>query len=402
MRMKKVALVLLLVFPVALMAQKEIKPNVNRAEKARKENKLDEAKKNIDLCIEDPKLSLKANTWYYRWLIYTSIDTVKDQQLHNLDPDAFNKAIQALTKADELNKDSKSEFSMGVFPDVLTLKQIKQNLGNYYISQANDRFNKKEYADAAVGFEKILNFLPNDSSVVKYVGYSAYFAKDFEKSIKYSKLYTELGGPDSNPYLILLELYSKKKELETVHTLSKEYMKKFPKVNDFAVYALNSLLEMKKYNEAKAWIEDGLSKKPNDVQAIMLLGRLNLELKDFPGAEKAFKEVIRLESDNFDAYGSLASMKYDKVKKTRNERNEISGTKDADLKKRAELFQQIKAELLEAVPYYEKCETLKPSDADVLYGLLAVYGDLAQYDEAYEAKEKKLKAKMRGLNLEVD
>jgi hypothetical protein len=37
-----------------------------------------------------------------------------------------------------------------------------------------------------------------------------------------------------------------------------------------------------------------------------------------------------------------------------------------------------------------------------LYGLLAVYGDLIGYDETYEAKEKKLKAKMRGLKLEVD
>ncbi|MFM7853138.1 MAG: tetratricopeptide repeat protein, partial [Flammeovirgaceae bacterium] len=361
------------------------------------------AKKNIDLCIEDPKLSLKANTWYFRWLIYTSIDTVKDQQLHNLDADAFDKAIQALNKAEELNKGSKNEFSIGIYPDVITLKQIKQNLSNFYINQANDKFNKKEYADASKGFEKILNFLPNDSAVVKYVGYSSYFAKETEKAIKYCKLYADLGGPDSNPYLILLELYNvKNKDFETVHTLSKEYMKKFPKVGDFSAYALNSLLEMKKYAEAKKWIEEGLAKKPDDVQSIMMLGKLNLELKDYEGAEKAFRDIIKIESDNYDAYASLASMKYDKVKKTRNQRNEISGTKDADLKKRADLFQQIKAELLEAVPYYEKCEAIKPADADVLYGLLAVYGDLAQYDESYEAKEKKLKAKMRGLKLEVD
>jgi hypothetical protein len=57
---------------------------------------------------------------------------------------------------------------------------------------------------------------------------------------------------------------------------------------------------------------------------------------------------------------------------------------------------------LETLPYWEKCEQLKPSEENVLYGLLAVYGDLIGYDETYEAKEKKLKAKMRGLKLEVD
>lgn len=401
--MKKIAIVLLFVLPFAVFAQKEIKPNVNRAEKARKENKLEEAKKNIDLCIVDEKLSQKANTWYYRWLIYMSIDTVRDAQLHALDENAFTKAMEALNRAEELSKGSKSDFSIGTFPDVLTLQQIKGNFSNFYINKANGQFNKKEYSEAAIGFEKILNFSPNDTAVVKYVGFSGYFGKDLDRTEKYCKLYADLNGPDSNPYLILLELYNgKKKDLDKVHTLAKEYMKKFPNVNDFRVYALNSLLDMKKYTEAKAWIEESLKKDPNDIQSIIMIGKLNMELQDFEAAENSFNQAIRIDKDNFDAYATIASMKYGKVKKTRAARNDIQGTKDSDLKKRAELFQQIKAELLDALPYYEKCEQLKPADEDVLYGLLAVYGDLVNYDETYEAKEKKLKAKMRGLKLEVD
>ena len=46
--MKKTVFALLLIIPFALVAQKEIKPSVSKAEKALKEGKFDEAKAIID------------------------------------------------------------------------------------------------------------------------------------------------------------------------------------------------------------------------------------------------------------------------------------------------------------------------------------------------------------------
>jgi hypothetical protein len=64
---------------------------------------------------------------------------------------------------------------------------------------------------------------------------------------------------------------------------------------------------------------------------------------------------------------------------------------------------QIEGELKTTLTYYEKLETLKPEDDGVLYGLLSIYGDLSNYDEApYTAKITALKAKMKKLGLEVD
>jgi predicted Zn-dependent protease len=196
---------------------------------------------------------------------------------------------------------------------------------------------------------------------------------------------------------------NKKKDYDKALVVTQDLIKKFPNNPDYPKYELDIYIKTNKLADAKVLMEKNASANPKDAETRYYLGVICNEMKNPEEAKKWFNEAIKVDPGNYDAYASLADMSYKDVRKIREERNEISGTKDADLKKRADLFKLIEVKLKESVPYWEKCEQLKPNEETVLYGLLSVYGDLANYDDVtYNPKLDKLKKKMKGLKLEVD
>jgi predicted Zn-dependent protease len=282
--------------------------------------------------------------------------------------------------------------------------QLYSKLANAYLNQALDSYtNKKDYKGAYKFMERVLYFVPNDTAMLMNAGvYFAPSAEEYDKSVSYIKDYHAKGGKNIDSYRQLIAILVKNKKSEEALAATREAMEKHPSESDLAQTEISLLYELDRLPEARKNIEGKIAAGKGDRGMHYNLGVICLKLNDEAAAEKAFKEALKLDKEDYDSYAQLADMKYKKVRKTREERNEIAGKNDAEIKKRQELFQQIKAELLEALPYWEKCEQLKPTEETVLYGLLAVYGDLISYDETFEAKEKKLKAKMRGLKLEVD
>src|SRR5689334_20420359 len=102
--MKKYTLLLLMLVTVAAYAQKTPKPNLNKALQLWTENKLDEAKSMIDAATTYEKTMNDAKTYYYKGLIYASIDTTSNEKFKALDPNAFDVALEAFKKGDEMQK----------------------------------------------------------------------------------------------------------------------------------------------------------------------------------------------------------------------------------------------------------------------------------------------------------
>jgi tetratricopeptide (TPR) repeat protein len=164
----------------------------------------------------------------------------------------------------------------------------------------------------------------------------------------------------------------------------------------------NLYTQLNRLPEAKTLMEKKAAKDPNDKEARYFLGLISNEMKNQEEAKKWMNEAVKIDPTYFEAYLVLAKFSYGDAKKVREQRNDITGSKDADIKKRQELFKLIHEKLKESVPYWDKCAELKPNDEETLYGLLSVYGDLAAYDETYEKKVEALKKKMKGLGMEVD
>jgi tetratricopeptide (TPR) repeat protein len=415
--MKKVVLFMTLILPLIATAQKEIKPSVSKAEKALKDGKFDEAKAIIDVTTTNQEFMVDkkgnpsknaAKAWFLKGLIYAGIDTTKVEKFKSLDPNPYQVATESFAKAKELGKEKDGKDVTHFLSDDMGMPllndQLYSKLANAYLNQALDSYtNKKDYKSAYKFMERVLYFVPNDTAMLMNAGvYFAPSAEEYDKSVTYIKAYHAKGGKNLDSYRQLISVLVKNKKSEDALAAVREAMQKYPTESDLAQTEISLLYELNRLPEARKNIESKIASGKGDRGMYYNLGVICIKLNDEVAAEKSFKEAIKLDKEDYDSYAQLADMKYKKVRKTREERNEIAGKNDAEIKKRQELFQQIKAELLEALPYWEKCEQLKPTEESVLYGLLAVYGDLISYDETYEAKEKKLKAKMRGLKLEVD
>src|SRR6267378_8519244 len=101
--MKKIAPFLLLL-PLAVAAQKEIKPSVSKAETALQKGIFDEAKSIIDVTVANQEFMVDkkgqpsknaAKAWYLKGLIYAGIDTTKVETFKSLAADPLSIAKEA-------------------------------------------------------------------------------------------------------------------------------------------------------------------------------------------------------------------------------------------------------------------------------------------------------------------
>src|ERR1700754_2670736 len=108
--MKKLFIVLLALSPFAGMAQ--VKPSLPKAEKAWKENKLDEAKAIIDVTTTDPGTMVNkkgepsktaGKAWFLKGIIYAAIDTSKNPAWNELDRNAFATVKESFEKAKSID-----------------------------------------------------------------------------------------------------------------------------------------------------------------------------------------------------------------------------------------------------------------------------------------------------------
>jgi tetratricopeptide (TPR) repeat protein len=416
--MKKLVFVLAMVMSLTGWAQKPIKPSISKAEKELKAGKLDEAKAIIDATVVAPEVmeSKKggpskdaAKAWYIKGMIYTALDTTKETKFKSLEATPFKIAQESFAKAMEVDGGkSKSLVQMNDpaigLPRDFTFQEVNTNFANYYYILAAGIYEKdKDYVKALSAIEKTVYFLPSDTSILFNSGvFFAPAAKDFDKSVDYIKKYLTAGGKQIDAHRQLIAVYASQKKNEEALKAVREASAQFPNDADFAQSEIALLYDMGRLPEARTSLEAKVASGKAERGTYYNLGVICIKLNDLAAAEKAFMDAIKLDKDDFDSYAQVADMKYKEVRKVRDARNDIAGRTDAETKKRQELFQLIKTKLLDALPYWEKCEQLKPSEESVLYGLLSVYGELAAYDEAYEAKEKKLTTKMKSLGLEVD
>jgi len=171
---------------------------------------------------------------------------------------------------------------------------------------------------------------------------------------------------------------------------------------DYLNLEYNIYSQTKPLTEAKTLMEKRAASDPQDKESRYFLGLICNELKDIDGAKRWMMEAVKIDPDYFDANMVLGKLTYADAQKLRDQRNAITGQKEADLKKRQELYKQIPIKLKESAVYWEKCVAVNNQDADALYGLLSIYSDISLYDESYEPKIVDLKKKMKALGLEVD
>jgi len=375
--MKKAVIILFLAVPGMVLAQKEIKPNPNKALNSLKAKKYDEAKANIDAATTYEKTMNDGKTWFYRGVIYGALDTTST---YTSTENLTAVAAESFKKATELGGGKAGAYYISNDQGLPVLfDQVQGNIANAYLSKGDKLFGAEKYPEALVQFEKGLTFKA-DTIFYQYAGYAAFNAEDRKKTSEYLGKYIEMGGRNAQAVTMPALIAYEDQNYESALTYSREVLKFNPDHKDMKVVELNSLIQLKKYDDAASLLENSLKANPNDAQGLYLLGVLNSELKKFPESKKNFEDAQKVDPKHFESAIALARLYYQDAKVIKDEMNAL-GISAADKKKRFELDAKYLEKLKVALPFWEKAEKLNPSDQSVLDGLYTIYGDLDNQKE---------------------
>lgn len=372
--MKRVLLILLLA-PAFVFAQKQPKPNITKAHNLWKEGKLAEAKEMIDLATTYEKTMGDGKTWYYRGLIYASLDTTADETLKNLAPNAIDEAIKSFEKAEQLQKGGSGYFTQTTTGIMLKEQQI-QNLGNAYLNKGASAYQQDDLEGALENFKKAQKVMPNDTTSLLYAGLVANNLEKYDEALEFFQKYNEKGGTSSDSYSMIYNIYNgpkedKQKALEVI----REAKAKFPDNTDFPKIEIGLLIDMDKIGEAKTGLENAIQKEPENKVLHFYLGYVNSSLGNLEAAVKNYQEALRIDPKYFEAQVFLAKEMFKPAAEIKKQMSNL-GISQADRAKKFELDKQLVGKLKEALPYWEQAERINPADQEVLDVLYAIYTDL--------------------------
>jgi Tfp pilus assembly protein PilF len=392
--MKKIAVSLLLLIPGMVLAQKEAKPNINKAMTALKSGKLDEAKSIIDAATTYEKTMSDGKTWFYRGIIYGALDTTSS---YNSSENLASVAAESLKKADELSKGKASTyFVQDNNGGMLLYDQAVTSISNSYLVKGDKAFNGEDFKGALKQFEKGIAFKANkpDTTFYEYAGYAAYNAEERQKATDYLAKYAELGGRRTQALTMPALLAYEDQNYESALTNAQAVLKIIPNHKDMKAVELNSLIQLKKYDLAAQNLQASVKANPNDAQSLYLLGVLNTELGKMEDAKANFEAALKVQPDYFDAQFNLANYYLVEIDKTSKAINEL-GIAAANAKKKQALVQTRVKQSEAAIPYLEKAEKMKiPSkeaEIELLQKLSLLYYYIAD-DKNNERVTKRMKA----------
>ena len=373
--MKKIVLILLMV-PALVFAQKPIKPNLNKAIGFWRDGKLKEAKEMIDVSVADPKLSQDGKAWYYKALIYASLDTTSVEEFKTLEPNALTIAIESLQQADKLAKGNSEYFvnDASGFP-VLRTQQIAY-LNSHYLNKGVELYQEDDYENAMVQFEKSQQLVPNDTTGYFFGSIVTQNLEDWDKAITNINAFIEKGGTSPDAYSWLINIYNVHKEdKEKALEVTRKAKEKFPEKSDFARFEIGLLIDLDKIDEAKAGLEKAVQEEPDNKVLHFFLGYTHLKQNKLDLAKASFEEAVKIDPQYFDAQLYLARVVSEEAKLIKREMNNL-GISEKDKKRRFELDKVYVEKLKIALPYWEKAEKLNPSEQEVLDELYSIYVDL--------------------------
>ena len=373
--MKKAIILLVIMLPGLVAAQKPIKPNLSKALSLWQSGKLDEAKQMIDACEADPKLSTDAKTWFYSGLIYSSLDTTTNEKYKALAPNALDKALASFAKSDQL-KTTKGEL---FFTDNKTFLPVPKpdvldRISGHYINLGAAAYQEDDYKTALFNFEKAQKVSPNDTTAYFYAGIVATGDDQYDRASNYMRTYLKNGGQAVEAYYVIINsvaLTDKAKAIEIV----REARAKYPTNVELPKMEIQYLIELDRVQEAKTGLEAAVSKEPNNIVLHYFLAFANFKMQDYEAAKASCKKALEIDPNSFDAQLLLAKAYYVDAETIKKQMNSL-GITEADKKKRFELDKVYVEKLKTALPYWEKAEKLNPSDSEVLDALYIMYGDL--------------------------
>lgn len=387
----------ILILSIALLtgvtgfSQKEKKPNINKANLAREKGDLATAKEIIDQATTYEKVKDDGKTWYYRGLIYATIDTTSKADLKALAPDALDVAMESFRKADELGDPGKEYYITDAIGLPILKSQQIDGYYSFYFNKAVQAFTDQSFQAAIDNFLLSAKILP-DTNAYKNAAYAAHNGLLYDQAKKYYRLSIDKGVRAKDIYMNYLNILmtSEPKENEAALALVDEALLVFTNESNLLKSRINLLIQLGKIEEAKADLIKSVEAEPNNPNLWFTLAAMYEELKDPAKAMETYNKAIEVDPNHYESNFNKGVMLIDEANVVIKESNNL-GVSKADLKKAAQLEPVIQEKLKVALPQWEKIHEIKPDDVPTMETLRYIYRQLKMYDKS-EAMQGKIDA----------
>lgn len=301
--------------------------------------------------VENPKKNTKAATWskladaYLDMAINCGKDSMASMTAYN----TYKKAIEVEPAAKDVAKINESLKSDRLYGGLMT--------------QGAAFYGVKELTKALQLFELANDVKANDTTAALYAGIVAQQNQKFDVAKKYFDKFIANNGKDAAVYYSLAVLLSNENKYdEAIATLKKGIIAQ-PNDKDLKGELINTYIRSNKIEDAIADLSKLVEADPKNTNNLLNLGLLydNVGKKDMAMAQ--YQKVLAVEPNNYDANFSMAVIYF-------NEAVEIKKkVDDMDMKTyRAEgkaVEEKACSIFSKSLPYFEKCNEVKPNQDEV-------------------------------------
>ena len=387
--MKRLILMGLVILPGLLFAQKAPKPNINKALTSWKQGNLDEAKEMIDLCATSEKTMADGKTWYYKGLIYASLDTTTNEQFQALVSDPLTISMKAFEKAETMKKGGSEYYITDQMGFPLIKSQQLEMLWGFYLEAGVEAYQYEDLEGAYTNFVKCSLVKPTDTTGFFYGALAAEMLEDYETSYTLLKDYFKVGGNSIDGYQSQYRYYMTKEDYDNALATLNKARAIYPNNRDLSKQEIDILIKTEKIDQARTKLQEEINEEPDNTILHFALGMLNERVGELETAKVNYAQALKVDAANYDAAYNLAALYFNDAVKVRNDMNKLGNTA-ADKKKAQELDKVLVQKYTETLPHWQRLEKMKGDECIILETLANIYYQLGM-DREERAMNQKIK-----------
>ena len=378
------------------LASYHIDPTANAA-------KLDEAKQKIDQALQLADAQAVASAWITKGDIYSTLlqrDMAKrlipgnEKAPLNGDNDALA-AFDGYKKGFETPTTKKHEKS-----DALKgISAVQAHLVNIGLA----KYEAQEYEKAFLSFQASLqahdilkansqkSVLEDPEQYDNQMYITAISAHQAKRNADAMKYYSDLYSKGNAKAAVYEGLYAVKLESGDEASATKileEGRAKYPDDSGLRFSEINAFLKKGRLNELTDRLKQAITTEPTNISLYVTLGNvydnlyqtMSKEKNDakaaeyFDEAKKYYTQAAQRDPSNVDANYSLGALYYNKAAARTQEMNALSEDfSSAGIKKMETLKNEVMGVFDQALPHFQKAESLDPNDLNTLIALKEIY-----------------------------
>ncbi|MBA4321635.1 MAG: hypothetical protein C0408_02340 [Odoribacter sp.] len=352
---------------------------------------LDKAKEALDQAFLNEKSMNNPKTFAAKGRLCQEVFKSENPKFKALYANPLEEAYAAYEKALALDPKGgmKKQFS---------LNSTYLLLGNDFISQGVQKFEAQDFEAALKSFEFNIKIASSeiyigiiDSGIYFNAGLAAYNGKMYDQAIPYFKKCTELKYEGTMPYFLEYQSYIAMNDMASAEATLKRVFEVYPDNQDVILQLVDYYMKNDKLEEAFSYINLAKSKDPDNFSLHWAEGVLYMKMEKYNEAIACLTKSVELKGDLFDTQFNLGVCYYNKAVELFQKANEIM-----DAAKYNVAVGEANTVFMNAIPYFEKANSIKPDDVDALRNLKELYFRLRTVKPEYQVKYDEIMKKLEG------